>query len=275
MEDKPIFAFVLMPFAPKFGDVYELGIKEASSSVGITANRLDEQIFVEGMMERIYRQIEAADIIIADMSDQNPNVFYEVGYAHAKDKLCILLTHDTKDIPFDLKGSISLLRQELIKNLDWAKTEIENARRSQLRVVFKPRNTSLSSAKYSASAHITFQIDLFNDSNRPSTEITAIYFYTGNLWLIEQDGKECPKTDSDVLGFSHRYFLKSPVTRLHAKSWAQLQISTRRVIALAYRGDEIRDSYTVTGNVLLRFTTSDGVFDYREYINVEVEDIPF
>src|SRR3954452_23592229 len=54
-------------------------------------------------LERIYRQIELADIIIADMSGKNPNVFYEVGYAHAKQKLCILLTANADDIPFDLK----------------------------------------------------------------------------------------------------------------------------------------------------------------------------
>jgi nucleoside 2-deoxyribosyltransferase len=58
-----------------------------------------EKAFLRGF----YRQIELADIVIADMTGQNPNVFYEVGYAHAKGKLCILLTSDAADIPFDLK----------------------------------------------------------------------------------------------------------------------------------------------------------------------------
>jgi hypothetical protein len=37
------------------------------------------------------------------MSGRNPNVFYELGYAHAKNKVCLLLTKDATDIPFDLK----------------------------------------------------------------------------------------------------------------------------------------------------------------------------
>ena len=91
----------------------------------MVAERVDEQIYREGILERIYRQIEAADIIIADMTGQNPNVFYEVGYAHAKGKLCILLTSNAADIPFDLKHqrhivydkSIVTLRRELEKEI--------------------------------------------------------------------------------------------------------------------------------------------------------------
>ncbi|WP_441256404.1 hypothetical protein AB7Z32_20060 [Bradyrhizobium sp. 482_C4_N1_1] len=84
------FAFVLMPFASDFDDIYKVGIKSIADELGIVAERVDEQIFSETMLERIYRQIDAADFIIADMSGRNPNVFYEVGYAHARGKLCTL-----------------------------------------------------------------------------------------------------------------------------------------------------------------------------------------
>ena len=62
----------------------EWALKKQPNPLDIKAERVDEQIYKEGILERIYRQIESADIIIADMSGQNPNVFYEVGYAHAK-----------------------------------------------------------------------------------------------------------------------------------------------------------------------------------------------
>lgn len=92
-----------MPFSKKFDDIYQLWIKEVAKKSGVKAERLDEQLFSEGMLDRIYRQIDVADFIIADLSERNANVFYELGYAHAKEKICIPLTNDASDIPFDLK----------------------------------------------------------------------------------------------------------------------------------------------------------------------------
>jgi hypothetical protein len=76
------FAFVLMPFDGSFNDIYKFGIKGAAEDAGAYAERVDEQIFVEGMLDRIFNQINKADIIIADMTGKNPNVFYEVGYSY-------------------------------------------------------------------------------------------------------------------------------------------------------------------------------------------------
>jgi nucleoside 2-deoxyribosyltransferase len=127
-----MYAFVLMPFDAAFDDIYKLGIKETAEKLGIRAERVDEQIFhKENILERIYSQIDTADLIIADLTGRNPNVFYETGYAHAKGKLCLLLTSKADDIPFDLKhhrhliygDSIQNLRQALEKDLDWLKSE--------------------------------------------------------------------------------------------------------------------------------------------------------
>jgi len=78
-----LYAFVLMPFEKSFDDVYKLGIQEAAKEVGIRAERIDEQIFAGDILKRIYQEINNADLIIADMSQRNTNVFYEVGYADA------------------------------------------------------------------------------------------------------------------------------------------------------------------------------------------------
>jgi hypothetical protein len=118
MAENQLFAFVLMPFDNTFDDIYKLGIQQTCKDNNVLAERVDEQIYSETILERIYRQIDACDFIIADMSGRNPNVFYEVGYAHAKGKLCTLLTQSTEDIPFDLRhhrhivydGSITKLK---------------------------------------------------------------------------------------------------------------------------------------------------------------------
>lgn len=92
-----------MPFGNEFDDVYQIGIKEACASAGAYCERVDEQIFHESILSRIYNQIAKADFVVADMTGRNPNVFYEVGYAHALGTPTVLLTRDADDIPFDLK----------------------------------------------------------------------------------------------------------------------------------------------------------------------------
>ncbi len=125
------FIFVLMPFREEFNDIYKFGIKGAAEDVGAYSERVDEQDYTESMLERIYNQINKADVIVADMTGQNPNVFYEVGYAHALNKIVLLLTQNSNDIPFDLKhrphivygGQIEQLRTKLAQKLKWAINE--------------------------------------------------------------------------------------------------------------------------------------------------------
>jgi nucleoside 2-deoxyribosyltransferase len=87
-----------MPFDETFSDVYKIGIRESCEAAGAYCERVDEQIFNERILDRIYNQIAKADLVIADMTGRNPNVFYEVGYAHALGKTTILLTSKTEDI---------------------------------------------------------------------------------------------------------------------------------------------------------------------------------
>jgi hypothetical protein len=123
-QPKP-FVFVIMPFSTEFEDVYLAGIKPACERAGAYAERVDEQIFRERILQRVYNQIAKADIIVADMTGRNANVFYETGYAHALGKNVVLITRDQEDIPFDLKdfphivyqGRIALLLQQLEKHI--------------------------------------------------------------------------------------------------------------------------------------------------------------
>jgi hypothetical protein len=124
-----LFCFVLMPFSSDFNDIYQFGIKGSCEDVDVYCERVDEQIYQERILDRIYNQIAKADLIIADMTGKNPNVFYEIGYAHALNKPTILLTQNSDDIPFDFKhfpliiynNQISIIKEELTKRLIWFK----------------------------------------------------------------------------------------------------------------------------------------------------------
>jgi nucleoside 2-deoxyribosyltransferase/putative methionine-R-sulfoxide reductase with GAF domain len=119
------YVFVLIPFHPNFRDVYELGIKGVAETLGFRCEKVDEIEFNDSILAQIYKGIQSADIVVADMTGRNPNVFYEVGYAHALHKDVVLLTQDAEDIPFDLKvhnhivygGQVTLLRERLERRL--------------------------------------------------------------------------------------------------------------------------------------------------------------
>jgi hypothetical protein len=119
--------FVLMPFDAKFDDAYELGIKAGCELAGAECIRVDEQIFTEHILEKIYAQIDRADLVIAEMTGQNANVFYEVGFAHGRGRRVLLLTQSAEDIPFDLKGyrhivyegRISKLKADVERDVRW------------------------------------------------------------------------------------------------------------------------------------------------------------
>ena len=94
--------FVLMPFRPKFASPYDI-IRQAVESAGFSARRADEIFETRSIIQIIYEQIGRAELIVADLTDRNPNVFYELGYAHALGKSTVLVTQEVNDVPFDLR----------------------------------------------------------------------------------------------------------------------------------------------------------------------------
>lgn len=122
---KTKYAFVCMPFAQEFENYYEAGIKPALLECGFKCVRADELEHNNDILEVVYDQIKSAHIIVADMTGRNPNVYYEVGYAHAMGKDVLLLTQRTEDLPFDLRGfnhivyegRITVLKEKITQRL--------------------------------------------------------------------------------------------------------------------------------------------------------------
>jgi hypothetical protein len=177
------FAFVLMPFVSAFDDVYKFGIKQACDGLNIYCERVDEQIFHEGILDRILNQIAKADLLIADMSTQNANVFYEVGYAHGIGRNVILVTQQAKDIPFDFKhfphiiygNSIETLNTELKRKLEFfsssaSSEELRSLFEFELEAYFFGKRItpdSIFSLNHNMiSYNSNTKIDIYNNSNK-------------------------------------------------------------------------------------------------------------
>jgi hypothetical protein len=97
--------FIVMPFGEEdLGVVYEDFIKPVlQNDCGLTCERGDDVFGSNVIMEDIMSSIQSSDLILADLTRKNPNVFYEVGIAHALGKQVLLLSQSIDDVPFDLR----------------------------------------------------------------------------------------------------------------------------------------------------------------------------
>lgn len=95
--------FVLMQFKPEFDRIYNEHIVKIAGKLRLKVDRADNIFSTEPVMSDVWGAIRAAQVIIADCTGRNPNVFYEIGLAHAMDKPVILITQNDDDIPFDLR----------------------------------------------------------------------------------------------------------------------------------------------------------------------------
>jgi len=96
--------FVMQPFAAPLGDYYEKIYRPAIEKAGLRPVRADAEIFATGkIMDQVWSGINAAKVLVAELTTRNPNVFYELGLAHAMKKPVVLVSAKEEDVPFDLQ----------------------------------------------------------------------------------------------------------------------------------------------------------------------------
>lgn len=96
-------AFILMPFKEPYEAYYTEIFKPALKAAAYSVSRADDVFTPRPIMLDIQRSILGANLILCEMSERNPNVFYELGLAHAIGKPVILVSRKEEDIPFDLR----------------------------------------------------------------------------------------------------------------------------------------------------------------------------
>jgi hypothetical protein len=96
--------FVMMPFALPYGGYYGQIYDPAIRKAGLSPIRADTEIFGTGkIIEQIWRGINSARVLVCELTTRNPNVFYELGLAHALQKPVVLVSSNENDVPFDLQ----------------------------------------------------------------------------------------------------------------------------------------------------------------------------
>ncbi len=96
--------FVIQPFAPPLGTYYEKIYIPAIEKAGLKHDRADSDIYGTGkIIDQIWRGINNAKVLVAELTSRNANVLYELGVAHTLKKPVVLVSSNEEDVPFDLQ----------------------------------------------------------------------------------------------------------------------------------------------------------------------------
>lgn len=99
---EPTLVSAMMPFHPSFTPVYAT-LQQTAEAVGLRCRRADDIWENPAVIQDVVSLIDRSRVVICDCSTRNPNVFYEIGIAHALGREVILITQSAEDIPFDLR----------------------------------------------------------------------------------------------------------------------------------------------------------------------------
>lgn len=106
-------------------------VKKAFAGDDWAVVRADEESSPDSITTQVIGRIVEADIIVADLSDHNPNVFYELAVAHGYQKPVVHLMEDGQKVPFDVVDqrvifydltdpeSVDKARLALAKSVEW------------------------------------------------------------------------------------------------------------------------------------------------------------
>src|SRR5262245_20730203 len=109
----PQHVFVAMPYGVKdsvdFNRVYADYIKPALEGAGFEVFRADEEKRAGSIHEDMFQELLLADLVVADLSIDNPNVWYELGVRHALRPRGVLQMQCAREyMPFDVYGQRTL-----------------------------------------------------------------------------------------------------------------------------------------------------------------------
>lgn len=133
-EDPKVF--VVMQYTPQYDELYTEVIKPVCDDLKLRPQRADETHAPGLVIADIIRHILESKVIVAEITPANPNVYYEVGYAHALNKPTILIADKGTKLPFDL----SPFRTLFYENSIGGKKRVEEGLRKYLNTILSLRS---------------------------------------------------------------------------------------------------------------------------------------
>jgi hypothetical protein len=140
-DDQPQFVenlvFVIMAFHGRDSDAVFAAIKAGCTRIYLKAKRVDENVGSGLIIKEITDLIDDAEFIVCDLTDERPNVYYELGYAHGAEnesERILLIAKEGTKLHFD----IAPLRVEFYKSTEDLRNMITNKLRAMRKVTRSP-----------------------------------------------------------------------------------------------------------------------------------------
>jgi hypothetical protein len=128
--------FVAMPFAGQDMDNVYSAIKDEFTKLDLRPVRVDENIGSGFVIQEIKNLIEKAEFIIFDLSEERPNVYYELGYAHGvgnEAEEILLLARQGTNLHFD----IAPLRVQIYRSTENLRSIVRSNLKEMIRITRK------------------------------------------------------------------------------------------------------------------------------------------
>jgi hypothetical protein len=185
-----------MDFNPKYDDVYKRGITPGIEEVGFSCIRADEILNTGDILGQVLSEIQNSTIIVADLTGDNVNVAYEIGYAHHVGTKTILISQTLDKIPFDFRNQRILQYSHTKQGLkDLSKKlanilELETTSNSALlKKLIVPYCINCDEEKYViAASPLTFQEKKFRQSYFKLCDAESYSEYLGITGLLQALG---------------------------------------------------------------------------------------
>jgi hypothetical protein len=134
-RSEPADIFVIMQYTEPYESLYKEVIEPVCEEFHLHAIRADNMFSDKGIvLQDIIQGIIDSRIIVAEITPENANVYYELGYAHALQKSTILLAEKGYPLPFDIQGYRTIFYEDTIRG----KNEVEENLRRYLDAIAKP-----------------------------------------------------------------------------------------------------------------------------------------
>lgn len=127
--------FVIQPFDERNDKLYDEVYKEALEEAGVEPYRVDQDPTVAIPIDDIEQNIRASAICLADITTNNPNVWYELGFAFAVDRPVVMTCANGRSgpLPFDIQHR-TVISYDTSSPSDFAKLRAEIVNRVQARL---------------------------------------------------------------------------------------------------------------------------------------------